>query len=563
MWSSLLSLIIASVPALASSDDGLGWHFVQNGTSGIIALEATVLSPTLMLLFDRPLGDPLKINGHDAWGGLWNLETNSVTALDVKSNSFCASGGFLSNGTMVSIGGNGVELPPNQTIPTEGDGLMAIRIWEPCDDPTGLSCSLIEDDKTLHLAKRRWYTTAVRIFDGSLMIVGGMHNQSIFWNFPELTENSIEFFPSKDGGEPRPSDFLARTLPVNLFPRVFALPDGKTFIVANNQSMIYDIEANTETPLPDLPNGVRVTNPFDGSATLLPLSPPDFVPEVLVCGGTNTSDQLDFTKFSSQTPATDQCSRIKLTPEGIEKGWEVELMPEGHIMPEILLLPNGQAMIMNGGQSGYSAYGNVVDPVSNSNADHPNFTPMLYNPDAPVGMRFTREGLPATDIARLYHSTVSLTPNGNIFIAGSNPHAGQVTDGEFPSEYRVEYLNPPYMTVSRPSMTNIPQRVDFNQRFSVDVNIPDNLNASSIQVALMDLGFSTHSFHSSSRLVFMEAELSDDKSSLEILTPPNNRVYPPGPAWIFLTVDDISSIGSQVMVGSGAAPPVADQGVPL
>ena len=137
--------------------------------------------------------------------------------------------------------------------------------------------------------------------------------------------------------------------------------------------MIYDIEANTETPLPDLPNGVRVTNPFDGSATLLPLSPPDFAPEVLVCGGTNTSDQLDFTKFSSQTPATDQCSRIKLTPEGIEKGWEVELMPEGHIMPEILLLPNGQAMIMNGGQSGYSAYGNVVDPVSNSNADHPKY----------------------------------------------------------------------------------------------------------------------------------------------------------------------------------------------
>ncbi|KAK7449324.1 hypothetical protein VKT23_013467 [Stygiomarasmius scandens] len=560
MWSSLLSLIIASVPALASSDDGLGWHFVQNGTSGIIALEATVLSPTLMLLFDRPLGDPLKINGHDAWGGLWNLETNSVTALDVKSNSFCASGGFLSNGTMVSIGGNGIELPPNQTIPTEGDGLMGIRIWEPCDDPTGLSCSLVEDDKTLHLAKRRWYTTAVRIFDGSLMIVGGMHNQSQFWNFPELTENSIEFFPSKDGGVPRPSEFLARTLPVNLFPRVFALPDGKTFIVANNQSMIYDIEANTETPLPDLPNGVRVTNPFDGSATLLPLSPPDFVPEVLVCGGTNTSDQLDFTKFSSQTPATDQCSRIRLTPEGIEKGWEVELMPEGHIMPEILLLPNGQVVIINGGQSGYAAFGTVVDLVSNSNADHPNFTPLLYDPGAPVGMRFSREGLPATDIARLYHSSTSLTPNGNIFIAGSNPHGGQVMDVEFPSEYRVEYLNPPYMTVSRPSMTDVPQRVDFNQRFSVGVNIPNNLNASSVQG--IPILISADEFHAS-RLVFMEAELSDDKSSLEILTPPNNRVYPPGPAWIFLTVDDISSIGSQVMVGSGAAPPVSDQGVPL
>ena len=65
---------------------------------------------------------------------------------------------------------------------------------------------------------------------------------------------------------------------------VLALPDGRVFMVANNQTIIYDIEANTETILPDIPNNVRVTNPIDGSAILLPLSPPDFIPEVLVCG---------------------------------------------------------------------------------------------------------------------------------------------------------------------------------------------------------------------------------------------------------------------------------------
>ena len=54
-------------------------------------------------------------------------------------------------------------------------------------------------------------------------------------------------------------------------------------MIANNQTIVYDIEAQTETPGPDIPNGVRVTNPFDGTATLLPLVPPDFTPEVLVC----------------------------------------------------------------------------------------------------------------------------------------------------------------------------------------------------------------------------------------------------------------------------------------
>ena len=50
-----------------------------------------------------------------------------------------------------------------------------------------------------------------------------------------------------------------------------------------------------------------------------------------------------------------------------------------------------------------------------------------------------------------------------------------------------------------------------------------------LEVALMDLGFSTHAFHSSSRLVFMDAHLSVDRTSLTITSPPNNRVFPPGP----------------------------------
>jgi hypothetical protein len=55
------------------------------------------------VLFDRAQDDPLQINGHGAWGALWNFETNTATPLNVLSHSFCASGGMLSNGTMVRI----------------------------------------------------------------------------------------------------------------------------------------------------------------------------------------------------------------------------------------------------------------------------------------------------------------------------------------------------------------------------------------------------------------------------------------------------------------------------
>ncbi|KAK7451030.1 hypothetical protein VKT23_012705 [Stygiomarasmius scandens] len=564
MWSSLFALATLSLFSCSNAQsESLGWHFVQNGTTGIVALEAIVVSPTLILIFDRVLGDPLQINGHQAWGALWNTETNNVTAIDVVTDSFCASGGFLSNGTMVSVGGQPVELPAGEAYPPDKDGTFGLRIFEPCDDPAGVGCTLFENPETHHLAQQRWYPASLRIFDGSLMIVGGINNGTPFFNDFEDAAKTFEFFPPKDGGVPRPSDFLVRSLPANLFPRVFALPDGKVFMVANNQSIIYDIETQTETILPDLPNGVRVTNPYDGTATLLPLHPPDFIPEVLVCGGTNATDQIDPLELSTQDPASDQCSRITLTKEGIAKGWEVETMPEGRMMPEMIMIPNGQVLIINGAGTGYAAVNSVGDPVGSSNADHAVKTPVLYNVDAPIGSRFDRTGLPTTDIARVYHSSVTLTPAGNIFIAGSNPNGGVVTTNKFNSEFRVEYLNPPYMTVDRPTVSNIPSQIGFNERIPVNVDIPEGLDTSDIKVALMDLGFSSHAFHSSSRLVFMDATLSPDQKTLEITTPPNNRVFPPGPAYIFVTVDDVTSTGTKIMVGSGATPPVADQGVPL
>ncbi|KAF5359492.1 hypothetical protein D9756_002906 [Leucocoprinus leucothites] len=531
-----------------------GWNFVQNGTSGILALEAIVVSPTLAIFFDRATNDPMQMNGHPAWGALWNLETNTATPLDVVTDSFCASGAMLSNGSMVSVGGH------TPVIDDAADGRMGIRIFEPCDDPSGSKCKLFEDPANLHLAETRWYPTSIRIPDGSLMIIGGIHARTPFYNTDPV--NSIEFFPPKDGGVPRPSEFLERTVPVNLFPRAFALPDGKVFMVANNQSILYDIETGTETRLPDIPNGVRVTNPFDGSAILLPLSPPTYTPEVLICGGTNSSDQIPAAELDSQFPASDQCSRIELTPEGIERGWTVEHMLEGRMMPELLHLPNGKVLIVNGAQTGFAAFAGVKNAVGGaSNADNPAFTPSLYAPWAPLGQRVSNVGMPTSDIPRLYHSVATLTPQGNILIAGSNPHPQVVNETKYPTEFRVEYLNPPYMNSARPTLHDVPSQIEFNKNFTIGVDIPTTIPVSSIKVALMDLGFSTHAFHSSARLVFLEANPSQDRKSLIVKSPPNNRIYPPGPGFIYVTMDDVTSSGVRVMVGNGLSPPVEDQGI--
>lgn len=95
-FSKLLALLLAARSVTA------GWNFVQNGTSGIVALESMIVSDTLALFFDRATNDSMQIDGHTAWGAVWNLETNTATPLRMQTDSFCASGGFLSNGTMVN-----------------------------------------------------------------------------------------------------------------------------------------------------------------------------------------------------------------------------------------------------------------------------------------------------------------------------------------------------------------------------------------------------------------------------------------------------------------------------
>ncbi|KAM5542484.1 hypothetical protein V8D89_003943 [Ganoderma adspersum] len=177
-------------------------------------------------------------------------------------------------------------------------------------------------------------------------------------------------------------------------------------MVANNQSIICDLEANIEMILPDIPNNVRVIKPIDGSAILLPLFPPNFIPEVLVCGGTDVDPEIQPANLSSQFPATFQCSRIKLTPEGIAKGWEVEHMLEG---------PHCQRRV-------HGLRRDVPDAVGNSNSDHAVLTPSLYTSSLPLAQRIRNKGLPTTGITRVYHSSITLTPQDNFLVAGSTPN---------------------------------------------------------------------------------------------------------------------------------------------
>jgi hypothetical protein len=114
--------------------------------------------------------NPLTVNGHPAWGSEFNLATREVRPLNPITNTWCATGGFVSNGTFFSVGGHPMQgasklrlLPFSvffvaHEIRLGATGLQSIRIFEPCTDET---CDVFEDLDRLRLTSARWYPSSV------------------------------------------------------------------------------------------------------------------------------------------------------------------------------------------------------------------------------------------------------------------------------------------------------------------------------------------------------------------------------------------------------------------
>ena len=453
------------------------WTLVQKGSTGVNAMQLVIVSPTKALVVDKVEHNPATISGHPAWAALYDINTHAIIPLSVESNSFCAGGTFLRNGTLINVGGNPVVGDHTGAADFgDLDGLQAIRIFEPCESNSAENCRIYENHLRIRLASPRWYNTVIRISDGSAMIIGGSKKGG--WiNNATVNNPTIEYFPTKaihnSNGLPIHLAFLVDTLNSNLFPIAHQLSDGRIFIAANNGAMIYDWQTNTEHRLPPIPNGVRVTYPMAGTGLLLPLSLENgYASEILVCGGSTIDDTKPGYEISSQDVASAQCSRLLLTDDGLSKGWEVEQMPAARLMLDAVLLPTGQVLIVNGAGSGISGYGNVMHQVGSSNADNPVLTAVLYDPLAPLGARFSSDLLPTSRIPRLYHSVATLTPNGDIMIAGSNPNLDR-SEVEYGTEYRVEWLRPPYMTGPRPTLSLSGSRVlGFGKKLTLKIVLP-------------------------------------------------------------------------------------------
>ncbi|KAN0129788.1 glyoxal oxidase [Lactarius tabidus] len=534
-------------------------NFEVIGSSLVSAQQLFLGTLDKVYIVDKTENNPTPIHGHPAWAAEFSISKSSARPMDIITNSFCAGGNVLGNGTWVNVGGNqavtyggATALSQNGDPPyNDPDGGQSIRFLNPCDDN---SCDWILAGT---LTTRRWYPSVETLEDGSLIIIGGCQWGG-FVNDAAQSNPTYEFLPSR--GKPVTSPFLTNTLPLNLYPFTFLLPSGRLLIQANWQTAVLDHRQGLEYRIDDIPDAVR-TYPASAGVVMMPLTPANnWTATIMFCGGTNIgTNEWVKTWNIAQHEASSSC--VQITPDVSNSYTHVDSLPEGRTMGNLILLPTGQVLCLNGAGTGVAGYGNDSWAIGQSFADRPILQPVVYNSSAPAGSQWSRDGLSASAIPRMYHSTATLLPDGSVLVAGSNPNSDYVDSGvPYPTEYRVEKFYPPYFKQRRPSPTGIPSSLPYGgDFFNLSLSSGDLFgNAENVKhskVIVMRTGFSTHTMNMGQRLVELEISYTANADGSGILhcsnLPPNPAIFPPGPAFLFLVVNGVPSVGSLVMVGSG------------
>ena len=143
------------------------WTLAQTGSTGVSAMQIAVVDDTQVIIIDKVEHNLISVAGHPAWMAVYDLDANDVRALNPLTNSFCAGGSFLSNGTLINVGGNPVVAG---NIFDDTNGLQGIRLFTPCPDG---DCDIYENPSRIRMASSRWYASVARLPDGSALIIGG------------------------------------------------------------------------------------------------------------------------------------------------------------------------------------------------------------------------------------------------------------------------------------------------------------------------------------------------------------------------------------------------------
>ena len=506
------------------------------GQAGVPPMHAGLMPNGRVVFLDKVENyTQLKLpNGQYAYSSEYDPATAQTVPLAYKTNAFCSGGIFRADGTFGSFGGNA---PLDFIDPTVGDGFRGLRWLKRSSTDASLNGKdWVEPGPQLSTA--RWYASAQIMADATIFVASGSLN-GLDPSKPENNNPTYEML-NPDGtpqGTSKSMDILVKNQPYYMYPFMHLLNDGSLYVFVAKSSELFNVATGaTVRTLPDIPGDYR-TYPNTGGSVLLPLSSANqYAPEVLICGGGPYQD--------INAPTDPSCGRI--APLSNNPTWEMDSMPEGRVMVEGTLLPDGTVLFCNGANQGAQGFGIARQPT---------FEMLIYNPTAALGQRWSTG--PSSTIARMYHSVALLLLDGTLLIAGSNPVEQPVLQptaaDPYVTEFRVETYTPPYLVGNPTRPTNIQLsslalRAD-GSTFIIKLTAP--AGAKAVTVSLYYGGFVTHNVHMGHRMVYLDTTGFNAGQTAQTITakmPPNGNVAPPGPYVVYVLVDGVPGIGQFVSV---------------
>ncbi|KAK9750837.1 hypothetical protein RND81_02G225400 [Saponaria officinalis] len=520
-----------SSDAYETTPPPLGWWTLLHRSIGISAMHMQLLYDDHVVIFDRTDFGPSNLTlppdkchrlDCTAHSVLYNVVSNTFRPLTILTDTWCSSGSVDPTGRLVQTGGYAL-------------GERVVRTFTPCNAGPTTTCDW--DELRTTLAARRWYASNHILPDGSVMIVGGRGSPN------------YEFYPTRI---PRkfPLKFLTETYDGrnrenNLYPFLHLLPNNHLFVFANNRSIELDyVTGKIIREFPIMPSGDKRNYPSTGSSALLPITVESSL-EILICGGAHPT-AFDLAQiYGVHVAASTTCGRMVITDPNPR--WKMEEMPMPRVMPDMVILPTGDILIINGAGNGTAGW---------ENADNPVLNPVLYRVKVPdPGRRFLV--LNPTEIPRMYHSSAVLLSNGRVLVGGSNPHRtynfSRVV--KYPTELSLEGFNPPYMDPRygpfRPSILTVETEgkvVNYGQMVGINFVVGEYKGEElGLAVNLILPPFTTHSNGMNQRLIVVKKErvdrLSEDAYKVTVRMPENVNVAVSGWYMLFVVHAGVPSHG--------------------
>ncbi|KAL3824906.1 hypothetical protein ACJIZ3_020935 [Penstemon smallii] len=536
-------------PANATGGTGK-WQLLLNNT-GVVAMHMALTHHNTVIMFDQVSSGQSRyqlrrrFNGTQCKGTHKDLQDsscyahsveydvlkNKIRPLNIKTDTWCSSGSMLSNGTLVQTGGY-------------SNGSRVVRYFDSCGNS---HCDWRQGRKLL--LDERWYASNLKLpeNDDRVIVLGG---RNVF---------SYEFVPKREANEKSfHLPFLEKTYEKNeggnnLYPMIHLSSDGNLFVFANQDSILFNYKRNKVVKkFPRIPDKGSRSYPSTGSSVILPLDHKNGFRkvEVMICGG-SSSGAVSAAKKGKFLKGLKTCGRMVIT--GNKHKWEMENMPGARLMNDMLVLPTGHVLIINGVKNGCAGW-NYATKAS--------LQPYLYKPNKTLGKRFST--LKSTKIARMYHSSAILLPDGRVLVAGSNPNRNYTFKNvPHPTELRLQAFVPGYMgkefNERRPRNVSIysggnDEGVRYGEEFGVKFMLSTNDTKKSKKNEVVFTAyappFNTHSMSMNQRMLVLKCKSmvvgEDGYVNSLVEAPPSANVAPAGYYMISVVNDGIPSLSQWV-----------------